>query len=238
MAKRFLIIFFSHIFTLSSYALEKDDRLTDSFFSPSTKTSGYIALTNNYMSEGVSNTNNNPALQAQFSYIFNKYGVYLALWGSNTDFVNRKNQRSTAEIDINLGIRNKLNEDFIYDFYINKYNYHGAPSTNYVDLISNLTYKFFTWSVYFSPDVFGRDKIGLYNRGKIAIDIAKITIIASIGYYKLPHDDFLISYSDYMVGAETHYKKLSFTLEWTDTSTAFYNPFGGNHIVGTLQYNF
>lgn len=207
---------------------------------------GNFDITTNYVYQGLSNTNNVPAFQGGLTYTFLSTGIYLNTWGSNVNFETFNGHQATVEIDAIAGITHTIGDNFAYNFYIDRYYYPKAADANYTDIFSVFTYKIFTLTLDYSYDVYASQKSGLYVSGAINYPIPQkyshfsdMTAIASIGHYFLPETNGLISYSDCMLGIQKKFGDYTATVQWTDTSEQNnYAPLGGNHIVGTLQYDF
>jgi uncharacterized protein (TIGR02001 family) len=149
---------------------------------------GTFSVTTNYISEGISNTNNAPAIQGTATYTFAKTGVYL-----NSDFIAPQIHHATVEFDTIIGITNNLNNDWSYDIYLDRYNYPGAPDANYMDFITTLTYKILSATMYYSSNVYGSHETGIYLNGTINYELpekyfksSNLTALASLGHYQLP----------------------------------------------------
>ncbi len=77
-------------------------------------------LTSNYMSSGVTQSNDNPALQGYVEA--ESHGFYGGIWTSTVDFGGADN----AEIDLYLGYRNDLDSGFSYDLSYYRYLYDAS----------------------------------------------------------------------------------------------------------------
>ena len=116
--------------------------------------SGFANFTTDYLFRGLTNTSNEPAVQAEFDAT---YGIFYAgMWGSNTDF------GDGIEIDYYAGIAPTWGSWGI-DIAGLVYTYPGANnSTDYFELKTGIFWSNDAWSVtvnnYYAPDfaqVFG-----------------------------------------------------------------------------------
>ncbi|ODS00197.1 hypothetical protein AUC68_03595 [Methyloceanibacter methanicus] len=111
--------------------------------------SATTALTTDYVFRGISQTNQNPAIQGSLDAA---YGIFYAgVWGSNITFAD------SLELDWYGGIASEWN-GIGYDVGVIWYTYPGVSSTDYVEIKTGLSYGFtdnFTAGVtnYWSPDL-------------------------------------------------------------------------------------
>jgi uncharacterized protein (TIGR02001 family) len=92
-------------------------------------TTGSISLTSDYLFRGVSQTNQEPALQGGIEYAHDS-GFYVGAWGSNISWLSDTvvvgdDISSSLELDGYLGYRGKAGEIFSYDVGVLTYYYPG-----------------------------------------------------------------------------------------------------------------
>jgi uncharacterized protein (TIGR02001 family) len=94
--------------------------------SASAATSGSVALTSDYVFRGVSQTNEDPALQGGVEYAHDS-GFYIGAWGSNISWLSDipGDISSSLELDGYLGFRGKAGDIFAYDVGALTYYYPG-----------------------------------------------------------------------------------------------------------------
>ncbi len=208
---------------------------------------GTFDITNNYVFRGISNSDNNPAVQGGLTYTFAKTGIFFNVWGSNVDFLAPDGSTATVEMDTIAGIANDITDDLSYNLTINRYNYPRASSANYNEGIGILTYKIFSATIGYSSDVYGVHKSGTYYNGAINFDIPPkyavtlndVSAMASVGHYNLPESAGLLSYTDYMLGLQKKFGAYLLIVQWTATNGESHQPpLDDKRIVGTLQVNF
>lgn len=206
---------------------------------------GTFAITSNYIFRGVSNSNNNPAVQGGLTYSL-PAGFYANIWGSNVDFLDPEGVKATVEFDAIFGIANDIG-DFHYDINIDRYNYPRASGANYYELIAALTYRIFTATIGYSSNVYGYHKDGTYYSGalnlpldpKYAFHWQDVSVMGSVGHYKLPESVGLLSYTDYMLGIEKVIDKYTLLLQWVSTNgEAHLGKLDDSRLVGTVQVDF
>jgi uncharacterized protein (TIGR02001 family) len=242
--KRF-VLYLLFIFTTPCFAIEEtpvDTPPKNLNYKPFVGTFG---VTTNYLSEGISNTNNAPGIQGTATYTFSTTGIYLNVLGTNADFIDPQFNHATVEFDTIIGITNNINNDWSYDIYLDRYNYPGAPAANYMDFITTLTYKILSATMYYSSNVYGSHGTGIYLNGAVNYEIpekyikfSNITALASLGHYQLPASTGMHSYYNYMLGLQKEIKAFTLSLQYSNTSGANIHPWDGYHIVGTVLYTF
>lgn len=102
--------------------------------------SGTAALTTDYRYRGITQTENDPALQAGFT-LSHASGLYAGLWGSNVNFGSGS---PSLELDPSIGYATTL-EKFsskpVLDVGVLYYNYPSASDLNWVELYGKLSFK-------------------------------------------------------------------------------------------------
>jgi uncharacterized protein (TIGR02001 family) len=98
------------------------------------------AITSDYVFRGVSQTDEEPALQLGFDFSFGS-GFYVGAWGSNVDF---GSGGPDIEIDTYIGWNYDLSDDWNFDVALNRYNYFGEDDDfgdgDYNELLATLSY--------------------------------------------------------------------------------------------------
>lgn len=147
--------------------------------------SGTAALTSDYVFRGISQTQDDPAVQAGFKYAFDA-GWYTSIWGSGVEFGPETN--ASAEIDLVAGWSGALSDDWLLDVNLTRFWY---PSTtielDYTELIGTLTYAGNYWlMLVYSPDVFATDEAGVYAQAGARWPLSEaFRLEGAIGYYHL-----------------------------------------------------
>ncbi len=123
--------------------------------------SSTINLTSDYTFNGVSQTRNDPALQASLDYTADN-GFYSGTWASNVDF--GSSEGTNLEWDLYAGRQFQLIEKVALDIGIAYYTYHGdsvSDNYNYPEAYAKLGYQSFLGeselNFWYSWDYFGLD---------------------------------------------------------------------------------
>lgn len=188
---------------------------------------GSVTLTSNYIWRGLSQTNNNPALQAELNYQFK--GFYLKFFGSNVDF---NDDNAHVETDPTIGYAHEFANGMGYNIGITRYIYPGAKGIDYNDAYFLVTYKIVYVSFAYSNNVFNSGNSGSYYEigldypvpAKILKGIEGVSIGASAGYFQLPVKEGP-SYSNYSLSiAKKLGRHLQLKLLGTATDGRYHNP--------------
>ena len=123
---------------------------------------GGVALTSNYVSDGVTQTEDNPAVQGYLE--LESHGFYAGLWTSNVKF---EGVDDNVEVDAYLGYRGETSAGLAYDIGYYRYFYDATgdccgemiavlsgQATEKLGLESQITYdpEFDDYSIEFSPE--------------------------------------------------------------------------------------
>lgn len=185
--------------------------------------SGNMAYTNNYIFRGISQTKEEPAVQGGLTFTFDSK-IYLALWASNVDFLSLTGEQATLETDESIGYSNTI-KDVTFDLHLVRYTYPRASSTTYNELMGSISYKFLTFLMGYSANVFNSHGPGTYSNLSANFDIPakyayfeNVNLSGGIGNYNL--DRYAgNSYMDYNVQiAKTIADKYTLSVQWVDTS--------------------
>ena len=179
---------------------------------------GNVALTSNYIFRGVSQTQNQPAIQGGFDYSHSS-GIYVGTWASNVGWVTRsdysaKNDNS-MEWDFYAGYRGAFAGDFTYDLGALKYYYPGSGNGNATadstEVYAALGWKFITlkYSYAVSSYLFGWTATGTTDgktRGSGYIDLTANYDLGNgwginghVGHQDIK-DNSAASYTDWKLG--------------------------------------
>jgi len=171
-----------------------------------------VALTTDYYFRGISQTNNDGAVQGGFDYA-HESGVYAGVWASNVAFGD-----TNIEVDTYLGFANEVN-DIGYDVGWIRYNYNNTDSGSDPDeFYINLSYSMFSAGYAYSPDWFGSDEESNYIY--LAVDYSlpyEVGVSASIGKsFGDAYDDH--EYVDYKIGLNKDLMGINLDLSYVDNN--------------------
>jgi uncharacterized protein (TIGR02001 family) len=214
--------------------------------SPHTLTAN-VSLTSNYIFRGVSQTQNEPAIQGGFDYS-HASGFYLGTWASNVGWVSQGYETNNSmEIDLYGGFKGAV-DDFGYDVGVITYYYPGdqiagANDPNTTEIYLGGSWKFLSakysytvsnqfvgWGTSANPtgDTKGSSYIEL--NGNYAFEDGW-GVLGHLGYQDVKDND-PASYTDWKLGVTKDVGFGVFTLAYTDTDadTAAYT-WGGEKVA-------
>lgn len=190
--------------------------------------SNSVALTSNYIFRGISQTDNQPAVQVSFDAAHSG-GLYAGIWGSNVNF----NEGGTStEFDLYAGFADDLGSGLSYDLAGIYYLYPGAndPSNgefNYWEAKAALSYAMedlqlkpkLGFALYYSPEFFGEIGDAVYYDVSLELTlIDNLSLHAHGGLQDLKKSQAGVgSYTDWGVGVATEYSGFGFDLSYTGT---------------------
>jgi uncharacterized protein (TIGR02001 family) len=206
--------------------------------------SGSLDFVSDYAFRGISQTNEDPALQLGLNYAF-EGGFYIGGWASNVDFV--EGDGADFEVDAYIGWSGDMTESVALDVQLVRYIYPGTNSGfdyDYNEIIGVLSIaEMVDFTLAYSNDAFASDEDGIYYAvsGSYGLPWAELSLDLSLGYYDL--DDVLgDSYNDYSVGLSREFGYVSASLAYIGTDSNADDLFGsdnaGNRVIFGLSYGF
>ncbi len=219
----------------------------DDFFS---NISANVTLTNNYMWRGVSQSNNDPAIQGGFDY--NQGNFYLGTWASNVNF--QDGGLAHSEIDGYFGYTTDFN-GFGVDVGFLRYFYPNASSLNWNEVYGIASYDIFSAGIHYSDNAFNSKGYGIYYT--VGVDYAfpetyvfkfleGMNMFATLGHYTLSGKAAALfnpragSYTDVNVGINADFtENLALSVSGTYTNKKLRAPSGwdDNQVVVSLSYS-
>jgi len=186
--------------------------------------SGALSFASDYIWRGVSQTQNNPAVQGALTYDIFDTGFYLSLFGSNVDF--GEESSAYSEFDYMAGYSHDFNNDWNVDLGITDYTYPNASENNYAEGYFNLGYKFLTANFAYSANNFNTGTDGYYYGLTAKHELfenskdqclQKLYILGHVGYFQMSDEIEGGSYSDYQLSLSKEISNFNLELGWTDT---------------------
>ena len=194
-----------------------------------------LGATSDYVFRGVSQTQNEPAVQGGLELAHDS-GFYVGLWGSNVDWVEAGGYKedNSLEVDLYGGFRGTFADSFGYDFGIITYYYPGDKISGAVDPDTTEVYAGLSWKTvalkYYhtvSDHFFGwTTDDGGDTRGSYYLDLSASYdlgggwgVLGHVGHQEVEDND-AASYTDWKLGVS---KDLGFgvaTLAYTDTDAS------------------
>jgi uncharacterized protein (TIGR02001 family) len=205
-----------------------------------------VALTSDYVWRGVSQTDENPALQAGAEYA-HEIGVYFGVWG-NVDFAEEDvDDPARIELDYSIGWRGETEGGLGWDLGLLRYTYPNTTADfDYNELTLSLSYEMFTFEVDYSNDTFatGTDTF-YYNIGASHEFPDLFEISANVGYSDLNQEvtgeGAPDSYVDWHIGVSREFLGVDFDLSYYDTNgngEDIYGDLATDRLVLTVSKSF
>ncbi len=206
--------------------------------------SANVALTTDYVFRGISQTEQNPAIQGGFDMTYRSF--YAGVWASNLDFGGDANGNDIAniEIDVYAGFKRKWRKTE-FDLGVIYYAYPSAE-----DAGAELDYVEFKWAstteltdritfgtaTFYSPDYTGETGDVITSEGTISIALGEVrgmktSFSALLGYVDFLDDQFEgNSYTYWNAGVEVALSdKFTLDLRYWDTDNDGNDPFAGTN---------
>lgn len=189
---------------------------------------GGASLLSDYVWRGVSQTQQNPALQAEIN-LEHRSGLYAGLWASSIDFTasGEDNDGIRYELDGYLGWAGELRPGLDLDVVLTRAAYPGARrgfDYDYTELEASLGFGgHYHAGLAYSPDIFGLGGKGYYWTlgGEWPLGESGFGLKAQVGHYDL-QDAAGDSYNDYLLAVTREFGAFNAQLQYTDTSS--YGP--------------
>ncbi len=211
---------------------------------------GSIAGTTDYVFRGVSQTDQDPAIQASIDFGHSS-GFYAGVWASNVDF-DTPGDGINTEIDYYVGWTLGLPADMELDLQFVRYTYPGSNAgfnINYNEFLASLSFlEYFTGTFGYSNDYINSDENAFYYHlgGEFPIGDSGFNIVAGIGYNDIENATEGDSYTDYQLGVNYTWNNIKLDVSYFDTSgfgagaQDFLGPkkWADSRVVFTASYEF
>lgn len=186
--------------------------------------SGNVALTSNYVFRGVSQTDDQMAIQGGFDYDFGN-GFYAGTWASNVDssfFTGPKDPQT--EVDLYAGYSGELSSGIGYDVGVLRYEYPGGGDFDTTEVYVKGSYKWFTAGLNYTNELnfLGSKDSAYYLNVGASYDLPKgFGLSGSIGLSDGDafDGDLPNSYMDYAIGLSKSLAGLDLALTYTATNS-------------------
>ncbi|MBM3549381.1 MAG: hypothetical protein FJX54_20785 [Alphaproteobacteria bacterium] len=203
--------------------------------------SGLATVTSDYTFRGISQTDNDPAVQAGVEYGLEVGSVapYLGIWGSNTNFAD-----SNLELDLTGGVRGKVGE-ITWDLGFVYYVYPSARSSLNYDFVEGqmkLGYDLgpaaLTLGLNYSPDFFASSGNATYLQANLDVPLPwGLVVTGRVGHQWIQRNTAFGApdYLDWSLGVAKEVLGFNFGLAYVDTDLSKAECFaGGNLCDGRL----
>lgn len=181
-------------------------------------------LTSEYLFRGISQTDDQPALQAGAGYSFSN-GFYVGAWASNVDF----GDQTDAEIDGFIGWNGDLNDSTNLDVQLVRYDYVGQPSGvdyAYNELIGKATFnEQYTVTLGYTNDYLNSSENSIYGAFGGSWDVGwDMSLNAGVGYTS--NSGGIDDYMDYSIGLSRDFGPVNASLSYVGTDGNAEDLFG------------
>lgn len=191
--------------------------------------SSTVTVTNDYDFRGISQSAEDPALQASIDYTHDS-GWYVGAWGSNVDF--GPGSGADLELDVYGGFTGKTEQGLGWDAGLVLYNYDESDF-NYPEIYTALSYDWFKAKLAYSNDFGGksdtppRHRPGFYVSGDATVPLpANFSFLGHVGYSFGDYwDNAYAKYIDYSLGAGYTIQKFNLALKYVNTHTSSDTPY-------------
>lgn len=198
--------------------------------------SGSIAATSNYMWRGITQTLDDPALQAGVTFA-HESGFYAGFWGSNINFGDGE---ADLEIDGFIGYGGSFTDSLTYDVNVTYYAYPGTPGDwnyDFVEIGAGLKYDFGAAAIgvkgAYSPAFSGDTGDAFWLAGSVSVPIVDwLALSGNVG--KQWRDDETLDYVHYDIGLTATVENVSFDVRWISTDIEG----DDDEFVGTVSFAF
>lgn len=185
--------------------------------------SSTVALTSDYTFRGISQTDENPAIQGSFDYAHDS-GFHAGVWGSNVDF--NDGDEATIELDLTAGFGGEI-QGIAWDVTGIYYAYPGADDDlnyDYAEAMLTLGYDFGVASaeglVAYSPSFFADSGDAIYYAANASVPLPYgLSLDGHVGRQEIDDNDAfgLPDYTDWSVGLGLGFEGFDFAVAYVDT---------------------
>ena len=192
--------------------------------------SANVTLTSDYIYRGITQTNEDPALQGGFDYS-HESGFYLGVWASSLEFNGGTSDAPSLEIDFYGGMSGEFQNGLGWDvgalyYYYPEQDEDVDGDYDFLEFYGSLSY---TWDteyqptadvgIAYSPDFYGEEDTGIWVHGGLGFSIpGMVDPYIQVGYQDVEGDPSAdgFDYSYYAVGVSKTIDILTFDLSWHD----------------------
>lgn len=180
--------------------------------------SANVGLSSDYVFRGISQTNEDPAIQGGFDFAFGTF--YIGTWASNIDF----GGPGSSEIDIYLGFSHESG-GVTWDVGVLRYIYPSQSELDYNEVYVGFSTRGLGFKAYYSDDFAGIGDAGTYLEGSYEVPLTeKSSFFVGVGYSTFG-GDVLLDYYDYKAGISFQLPHgLGLGLTYTDTDLPSDDP--------------
>jgi uncharacterized protein (TIGR02001 family) len=208
--------------------------------------SGNVALTTDYRFRGISQSDEDAAVQGGFDVSFEP-GFYIGTWGSSVDFdTNGGGLDGSLELDYYAGWAGNIGDsDVGIDVGYIYYDYPGDDGDlegDYQEFYVGVSWMDATLQVNYSDDYYAETDEFWYISGDYSFELVEgISLGLHVGYNMLEEGEGFLSsdedaYTDYSVSATYSYGGADFSLAWVGTDLDDEDVFGSDWADDTAVF--
>lgn len=203
--------------------------------------SGFVSLTTDYMLRGISQTDNDFALQGGITYsipLDEKLGFYAGFFSSSVDF--NDGDEAQLELDPSVGFTYQATDALSFELSGLYYTYPNADSSlnyNFFEALAAVRYNAGAVGlgtlVYYSPDYFGGNDEGIYIQGTVDVPVTESFYLTGwVGHQSVgDNSSFGVpDYYDWSVGAGYSIAGVNLLLQYVDSNLSNSDCFGGSDL--------
>lgn len=177
-----------------------------------------IAITSDYISRGITNSDSKPAIQA---YLEPSYGpIYAGVWTSNVDY---GEGFEGAEIDTSFGFRAEIGATSVDIGYVHYFYAPEDTSPDYGEFFAKASVELPAGAtaigqIYFAPDYNQSGTTSTFVAGGIEVPVVENFNVYGGAGYQFFEDSSVPEQFAWMLGASYSWKMLTFDLRYWDTN--------------------
>ncbi len=215
------------------------------FTAAKAETSFTAGLYSDYVFRGISQTDEDPTLQASIDFA-SEHGWYGGIWASDVDY----GESGDYEVDFLGGYAGTTEHGMGYDIQAVYYTYPSSDNTdNYPELILSLDYRFLNAVLAYTPDNFGLDESALYYQIGAEFELGNDVLMhlsAGLSDFDKADRQFFASapdsYSNWNIGISKSWNGFDFTLDYhatnSDADALFGDDISDDRIVFSVARTF
>lgn len=190
--------------------------------------SSTVAITSDYDFRGLTQTDEDPALQASVDYASDD-GWYVGAWASNVDF---PGYDGSLELNLYTGYAGELDSGLGWDVGLVWYVYPGSDSSatedkleDFPEIYGKLSYNVFSAALWYSNDYGGADESSMYLEGGVDLPLPRDFSLGLHAGYSFGDywDDVEEKYVDYSIGVGYSLDNFDLSLRYVDTDIDDYD---------------
>ncbi len=201
---------------------------------------GNVALTTDYRFRGISQSNDDIAIQGGFDIAWEN-GIYIGTWGSSVDFdlTSEDGLNGSLELDYYVGWSGNLGENSSVDVGYLYYDYPGDSSVlegDYQEVYLGFSWYDLSVGVHYSDDYYAESGDFFYYYADYSFGVTdNLSLDLHVGLNDFDDKDVFLSkgdsYVDYSVGLTASYLSVDWTLALVGTDLKKKEYFGLDDLI-------